>query len=156
MPLIGFTIGGILVAIVAAFHDFPTALLVWLVLFLVYQQLQDRVVQPLFYKNAVRIHPAAAVIVVLAGAQLAGILGALLAIPVAASLAAIFDEIWPAPKDDQPEAGVSGADAGRRRPAPRRSAPASAPACARRAARTSARGRTAAPRASAAWRAAPL
>lgn len=105
VPLIGFTVGGILVAIVAAFHDFPTALLVWLVLFVVYQQLQDRVIQPLFYKNAVRIHPAAAVVVVLAGAQLAGILGALLAIPVAASLAAIFDEIWPPPaKDDQPEA----------------------------------------------------
>lgn len=110
VPLIGFTIGGGLVAIVAAFHDFPTTLLLWLVLFVVYQQLQDRVVQPLFYKNAVRIHPAAAVVVVLAGAQLAGILGALLAIPVAASLAAIFDEIWPAPaKDDQPEADVSGA-----------------------------------------------
>ena len=107
VPLIGFTIGGALVAIVAAFHNFPSTLLLWLVLFVVYQQLQDRVVQPLFYKNAVRIHPAAAVVVVLAGAQLAGILGALLAIPVAAALAAIFDEIWPAPNPDQPEAGVS-------------------------------------------------
>jgi predicted PurR-regulated permease PerM len=112
VPLIGFTVGGILVAIVAAFHDFPTALILWAILFVAYQQLQDRVVQPLFYKNAVRIHPAAAVIVVLAGAQLAGILGALLAIPVAASLAAIFDEIWPAPKDAQePEAtGAAGAE----------------------------------------------
>jgi predicted PurR-regulated permease PerM len=109
VPLIGFTIGGVLVAIVAAFHDFPTALIIWGILFVAYQQLQDRVVQPLFYKNAVRIHPAAAVVVVLAGAQLAGILGALLAIPVAASLAAIFDEIWPAPKDAQ-EPDVAGAE----------------------------------------------
>ena len=58
-------------------------------------------IQPLFYKNAVQIHPAVAVIAVLAGAQLAGILGALLAIPVAASLGVIFDEIWPPPEDDQ-------------------------------------------------------
>ncbi len=111
VPLIGFTVGGLLVAIVAALHDFPTALLLWLVLFVVYQQLQDRVVQPLFYKNAVRIHPAAAVVVVLAGAQLAGILGALLAIPVAASLAAIFDEIWPPPASDQTaDASVAGVE----------------------------------------------
>ncbi|MDX6582253.1 MAG: hypothetical protein QOI10_1437 [Solirubrobacterales bacterium] len=111
VPLIGFTVGGILVAIVAAFHDFPTALLIWLVLFVAYQQLQDRVVQPIFYKNAVRIHPALAVIVVLAGAQLAGILGALLAIPVAASLGVIFDEIWPPPAAAQ-EPDAAGGSAG--------------------------------------------
>ena len=53
---------------------------------MVYQQLQDRVIQPIFYKNAVQLQPAVAVLVVLAGAQLAGILGALLAIPTAAAL----------------------------------------------------------------------
>ena len=104
VPLIGFTVGGILVAIVAALHDFPTALLVWVALFIVYQQLQDRVIQPIFYKSAVRIQPAVAVLVVLAGAQLAGILGALLAIPTAAALGAIFDELWPRKPDDDQDA----------------------------------------------------
>lgn len=99
VPLIGFTVGGLLVAIVAAIHGFPGTLLIWIALFLVYQQLQDRVIQPLFYKHAVQIHPAVAIIAVLAGAQLAGILGALLAIPTAASLGAIYDELWPAPDD---------------------------------------------------------
>jgi predicted PurR-regulated permease PerM len=99
VPLIGFTVGGLLVAIVAALHDFPTALIVWAILFIVYQQLQDRVIQPLFYKRAVQIQPAVAIVVVLAGAQLAGILGALLAIPTAAALGAIYDELWPAPDD---------------------------------------------------------
>lgn len=107
VPLIGFTIGGLLVAVVAALHDFPSALLIWLVLFVVYQQLQDRVIQPIFYRSAVRIHPAVAVVVVLAGAQLAGILGALLAIPIAASLGAVFDELWPAPADAQEGEGTS-------------------------------------------------
>jgi predicted PurR-regulated permease PerM len=92
------------VAVVAALHDFPTALIVWAVLFLVYQQLQDRVIQPIFYKSAVRIQPAVAVLVVLAGAQLAGILGALLAIPTAAALGAIFDELWPRKTDDGQDA----------------------------------------------------
>ena len=100
VPLIGFTVGGLLVAIVAALHDFPTALIVWAILFVVYQQLQDRVIQPLFYRRAVQIQPAVAIVVVLAGAQLAGILGALLAIPTAAALGAIYDELWPAPDDE--------------------------------------------------------
>ena len=43
VPLIGFTVGGLFVAIVAAFHDFPGALIAWLAFFLVYQQVQDRV-----------------------------------------------------------------------------------------------------------------
>jgi predicted PurR-regulated permease PerM len=101
VPLVGFTVGGVLVAVVAGFHDFPTALIIWAILFVVYQQLQDRVIQPIFYRSAVRVHPAVAVVVVLAGAQLAGILGALLAIPVAASLGAIFDEFWPAPQESE-------------------------------------------------------
>jgi predicted PurR-regulated permease PerM len=110
VPLIGFTIGGVLVAIVAALHDFPTALIVWAALFLIYQQVQDRVIQPIFYKRAVRVQPVIAIIVVLAGAQLAGILGALLAIPVAAALGAIFDELWPRSGDAQEGVAASSPD----------------------------------------------
>ncbi len=92
VPLIGFTVGGFFVAIVAAFHDFPAALIAWIVLFLVYQQLQDRVIQPLLYKNAVRVHPAVAIVAILVGGELAGILGALLAIPTAATIGVLIDE----------------------------------------------------------------
>ncbi len=60
--------------------------------------------QPMFMRRAVRVHPAVAIVAMLAGAQLAGILGALLAIPVAASIGVVFDELWPpaAEADDQP------------------------------------------------------
>jgi predicted PurR-regulated permease PerM len=92
VPLIGFTVGGLLVAIVVAFHGFPGALIVWLAFFLVYQQVQDRVLQPLLYKNAVRVHPAVAIVAILVGGQLAGILGALLAIPTAATIGVLIDE----------------------------------------------------------------
>jgi predicted PurR-regulated permease PerM len=92
VPLIGFTVGGFFVAIVAAFHNFPEALIVWAVLFVVYQQVQDRVIQPLLYKNAVRVHPAVAIIAILVGGELAGILGALLAIPTAATIGVLIDE----------------------------------------------------------------
>ena len=92
MPLIGFTVGGVLVAIVAAFHDFPKALIAWAILFVIYQQVQDRVIQPLLYHSAVRIHPAVAIIAILVGAELAGVLGALLAIPTAATIGVLIDE----------------------------------------------------------------
>lgn len=92
VPLIGFTVGGFFVALVAAFHDFPGALIVWLAAFLVYQQVQDRVIQPLLYKNAVRVHPAVAIVAILVGGELAGILGALLAIPTAATIGVLIDE----------------------------------------------------------------
>jgi predicted PurR-regulated permease PerM len=92
IPLIGFTVGGFFVAIIAAIAGFPGKLIIWLIFFLTYQQLQDRVIQPLLYHNAVRIHPAVAIVAILVGAQLAGILGALLAIPTAASIGVLIDE----------------------------------------------------------------
>ena len=84
VPLIGLSIGGLVVAVVAALHSFPTALIIWAVAFLIFQQLQDRVVQPMLYGSAVKVNPLVAIVVLLAGAQILGILGALLAIPVAA------------------------------------------------------------------------
>lgn len=90
VPLIGLTIGGLLVAVVAALHSFPDSMLIWLVAFIAYQQLQDRVVQPLLYGRAVNVNPLIAILVLFAGAQISGILGALLAIPVAASIAVVF------------------------------------------------------------------
>ena len=73
-------------------------------------------IQPIFYRSAVRIHPVVAIVVVLAGAQLAGILGALLAIPIAASLGAIYDELWPAvaesaEPDEEPDGAAPAAGA---------------------------------------------
>ena len=93
IPLVGLTIGGVLVAIVASLHSFPVALIIWVIAFLVYQQLQDRVLQPLFFKGAVRVNPAAAIIAILVGAELAGLLGALLAIPTAGAIGVVVDEL---------------------------------------------------------------
>jgi predicted PurR-regulated permease PerM len=94
IPLIGLTVGGFAVFAVLLIDGGPGDALVWLVLFLVYQQLQDRVVQPLMYKGgALKVNPAVAIIAVIVGADLAGILGALLAIPTAASLGVVIDEL---------------------------------------------------------------
>jgi predicted PurR-regulated permease PerM len=105
IPLVGLTIGGIVIALVAAIHDFPTALIVWVIAFLIYQQIQDRVVQPLLYGRVVQVNPLVAILALLAGAQILGILGALLAIPVAASIGVVLSILRGESKEES-EAGV--------------------------------------------------
>lgn len=112
IPLVGLTIGGLVVALVAALHSFPTALIVWAVAFILYQQLQDRVVQPMLYGRAVRINPLVAILALLAGAQILGILGALLAIPVAASIGVVYSILRGPPK------GIVGGGDGAAQPSP--------------------------------------
>jgi predicted PurR-regulated permease PerM len=94
IPLIGLTVGGAAVAIVLLIDGGPGDAIVWTAIFLVYQQLQDRVIQPLLYKGgALKVNPAVAIVAVIVGANLAGVLGALLAIPTAASLGVVIDEL---------------------------------------------------------------
>jgi predicted PurR-regulated permease PerM len=94
IPLIGLTVGGFSVFAVLLIDGGPGDAIIWLILFLVYQQLQDRIIQPLLYKGgALKVNPAVAIVAVIVGANLAGVLGALLAIPTAASLGVIVDEL---------------------------------------------------------------
>jgi predicted PurR-regulated permease PerM len=110
IPLIGLTVGGTVVAVVLLIDGGPGDALIWAIVFLVYQQLQDRVIQPLMYRGgALRVNPAVAIVAVIIGANLAGVLGALLAIPTAASLGVVLDEfvLSGSPKaeaGDEPEA----------------------------------------------------
>jgi predicted PurR-regulated permease PerM len=71
---------------VTLFGDFPTATIVWVVWSIVYQQVENTVIQPRIQSHAVQVHPFAVVVAVLFGSTLFGVLGALLAIPFAAAL----------------------------------------------------------------------
>ncbi len=94
IPLIGLTVGGFSVFAVLLIDGGPGDAIVWLIIFLIYQQLQDRIIQPLLYEGgALKVNPAVAIVAVIVGANLAGILGALLAIPTAASLGVVIDEL---------------------------------------------------------------
>jgi predicted PurR-regulated permease PerM len=94
IPLIGLTVGGFAVFAVLLIDGGPSDAIIWLIVFLIYQQLQDRVIQPLLYRGgALRVNPAVAIVAVIVGANLAGVLGALLAIPTAASLGVVIDEL---------------------------------------------------------------
>lgn len=86
IPLVGATLGAILVGIVTLFSDFPIDTVVWVVYAIVYQQVENNVIQPRIQARAVQLEPLVVLISVLFGATLFGVLGALLAIPVAAAI----------------------------------------------------------------------
>ena len=85
IPLAGATIAAIIVCSIGFLHTL-TAGIVLIVFFILYQQLENHVLQPLVYSRTVRLSPLAILISVLVGAQIAGVLGALAAIPVAGTI----------------------------------------------------------------------
>ena len=85
IPLAGATIAGIIVAVVAFLHSIPAGIVV-VVFFVVYQQIENHFLQPVIYGRTVELSPLAVLVSVLVGAELAGIIGALAAIPVAGAI----------------------------------------------------------------------
>jgi predicted PurR-regulated permease PerM len=85
IPLAGATIAAIIIGTVAFLHSI-TAGIVVVVFFIAYQQIENHFLQPVIYGRTVQLSPLAVLISVLIGAKLAGILGALGAIPVAGAI----------------------------------------------------------------------
>jgi predicted PurR-regulated permease PerM len=92
IPLVGATIGAIPAIIVAFFISVTTGL-VTVTYFLIYQQVENYVLAPRIMKRAVDVSPAAILLAALIGGTLLGFVGALMAIPAAASLKLITQEI---------------------------------------------------------------
>jgi predicted PurR-regulated permease PerM len=108
IPLVGATIAGIVIAIVAGIHDFPTAAIVWIAYLIVYQQIENNVIQPVVYRRTVQMHPLVVIVAVLIGASLLGILGALVAIPVAGAVQIFARDWWQIRRARGPLGGDSG------------------------------------------------
>ena len=117
IPLVGATIGAVVVGLVTLFTDFPTATIVWVIWAIVYQQIENTVIQPQIQKRAVDVHPFVVLVAVLFGSTLFGVFGALLAIPAAASRQIVIREYLRLRRYEEP-AGC------RRSGAPPRPAPA--------------------------------
>ncbi len=89
IPLAGATVAAVIVTTVG-FLDSTTSGIVLLIFFIVYQQLENHVLQPVVYGRTVQLSPLVVLIAVLIGAQLAGVIGALAAIPVAGTIQVLF------------------------------------------------------------------
>jgi predicted PurR-regulated permease PerM len=93
IPLAGATLAAILVSTVILIETDWIRCVIVICFFVAYQQLENHVLQPLVYGRTVQLSPLAVLCAVLIGAELAGILGALVAIPVAGSLLAVGREV---------------------------------------------------------------
>jgi predicted PurR-regulated permease PerM len=91
IPLAGATLGAIIVTLVALTHSVSAALIV-LAFFIVYQQLENHLLQPIVYGRTVKLSPLAILVSVLIGAEVAGVIGALGAIPVAGTIQIIISD----------------------------------------------------------------
>jgi predicted PurR-regulated permease PerM len=91
IPLAGATIAGVLITTVGFLESIAIGIVV-LVFFVVYQQVENHFLYPLVYSRTVQLSPLAILIAVLIGASLAGILGALAAIPVAGTVQVLLRE----------------------------------------------------------------
>jgi predicted PurR-regulated permease PerM len=110
IPLAGATLAAIIVTLVALTQSLTDAIVVAL-FFIVYQQVENHLLQPIVYGRTVKLSPLAILVAVLVGAEVAGVIGALAAIPVAGTIQIIISD-WlqhrrpPPPDDGLPETSL--------------------------------------------------
>ena len=97
------TLGTIVVAAVALTHGLATMAIVVAAMF-IYQQVENHTLQPLVYHRTVQLSPLAIAVTVAAGAELGGVIGALLGIPAAGAIKVVTRELvaWRRGQDAPP------------------------------------------------------
>jgi predicted PurR-regulated permease PerM len=114
LPMIGGALAGIPTVLFAFGHSW-TAGIVTLVVFLVYTQVENHILNPVVMSRTVKISPLLVLIAVLVGASVGSLIGgvfggfvaALLAIPTAGALQVVATEIWRATAPDNPESSTT-------------------------------------------------
>ena len=93
VPLVGATVGAIAAIGVAFAAQGPTAGIIMLIINIVYQQVENHILQPIVYRKTVHLSSFLVLVAVLLGGALLGVLGALVAIPVAGSIQVIARDL---------------------------------------------------------------
>ena len=93
IPLVGATLGAVVAGIAGFVHSVPAGIAV-VVFFVVYQQLENHLLQPWIFSRTVKLNPLAVLVAILLAVELAGILGALLAIPIAGIIQVVLRDVW--------------------------------------------------------------
>jgi predicted PurR-regulated permease PerM len=108
IPLVGATLGAVVAGIAGFVHSVPAGIAV-VVFFVLYQQVENHLLQPVVFARTVKLNPLTVLVAILLATELAGILGALLAIPVAGIIQVVLRDIWahrrerPAPEEEHVE-----------------------------------------------------
>jgi predicted PurR-regulated permease PerM len=111
IPLIGATLGAIVVSMATLPVNFPTTTIIWIAFIIVWQRVEDYLIQPHVYGRTMHMNPLVTIVSFLVGAELLGILGVLLAIPAAAAVQIILRDWWSYRQGQTTTAeGAAGAD----------------------------------------------
>jgi predicted PurR-regulated permease PerM len=94
IPLIGTVVSSVVVSFSQLLLASPLTALVILIYFLIYMQIEAYVISPRIMNKAVSVPGGVVVVAALAGGTLFGIMGALVAIPVAASIILVLRKVW--------------------------------------------------------------
>ena len=106
LPLIGATIGAVIVVIATLFISVGDAIIM-AIFFTIYQQIENNVIQPVIFNRTVAVSPLLVFISVLLGTAIGGILGALIAIPVTASLQILVKDIYRQRSGEHPKSAIA-------------------------------------------------
>ena len=109
-PIVGAFVSGLLAVLVALADSGVTTALLVLGLVVLVQQVESNVLEPLVLSRVIALHPFVVIVSIAAGAVLLGVLGAFLAVPVAASIARTVDYVRGRTPETGP--GSEGDDAG--------------------------------------------
>jgi predicted PurR-regulated permease PerM len=93
LPLVGATIGAIPTIAIAFLHSTGAGIAV-LIFYIVYQQIENHILQPVVMSRTVNLNPLGVLLSVLVGVELAGFVGALLAIPAAGAIQVVVRDLW--------------------------------------------------------------
>jgi predicted PurR-regulated permease PerM len=93
IPVVGASVSGIVAVAVALVSVGPVTALIMLAGVVAVQQLEGHVLQPFLMGRLVRVHPLAIVVVIAVGAEVAGIFGALIAVPLTAMINAVSSHL---------------------------------------------------------------
>ena len=93
LPLVGATIGAIPTIAIAFLHSTGAGIAV-LIFYIVYQQLENHLLQPVVMSRTVHLNPLGVLLSVLVGVELGGFVGALLAIPAAGAIQVVIRDLW--------------------------------------------------------------
>lgn len=91
IPMFGATIGGVLITALIAFNSIPAAI-VYLIYFVVYQQVENNFISPTIQAKKIELSALAVLVAVTTGLYMFGVVGGIIAIPIAGSLRVLLDE----------------------------------------------------------------
>lgn len=109
VPLVGATLGGAVAVLAGFILSVPTGIAV-LIFFVLYQQLENHLLQPMIFARTVKLNPLTVIVAILIGVELMGILGALLAIPAASMIQVILRDVWDHGRGQLKEESTVGVD----------------------------------------------